>query len=193
MLAVLIAAGQASAANYQVFLGEQVPCGFINCKGVSGVPKGTTLDQFLPGTVTINAGDTVTFSSASFHTVSYTKRPVALLGPDPAKGKYAPLNDAAGSPFYFVGLPKFVYNGLAFAPYGPKTVSGNTPTSSGALSPAGPKAKPATYTYTFPKAGTFTLWCNVHPGMKGKIVVTAGRVPGAEDPGTGADGGARPT
>jgi plastocyanin len=171
VLAVLIAAGQASAANYQVFLGEQVPCGFIKCKGVSGVPKGTTLDQFLPGTVTINAGDTVTFSSASFHTVSYSKQPAALLLPDPAKGKYGPLDDAAGSPFYFVGLGKFIYNGLAFAPYGPKTVSGNTPTSSGALSPAGPKAKPATFTYTFPKAGTYTLWCNVHPGMKGKVVV----------------------
>jgi plastocyanin len=169
--AALVLAAQATAANYQVMLGEQQPCGFIPCKGVSGVPKGTTLDMFLPGTVVVNAGDTVTYSSASFHTVSYAPKPPPLLLPDPAKGKYKPLKDAAGMPFYFAGLPKFIYNPAAFGPYGPKTVSGNTATSSGALSPAGPKAKPATFTYTYPKAGTYHMFCNIHPGMKGTIVV----------------------
>jgi len=182
VLAVLIAAGQAAAANYQVYLGEQIPCGFIKCKGLTGIPKGATLDQYLPGTVTINAGDTVTFSSASFHTVTYAKQRASLLARDPAKGKYAPLTDAAGSPFYFVGLPKFVYNGLAFGPYGPKTISGNTPASSGVLSPAGPKAKPATVTYTFPTAGTYRLICNVHPGMKGTIVVKPAGAPVPKTP-----------
>ncbi len=153
-----------------------------SAQALSGIPKGTTLDQFLPGTVTINAGDTVTFSSASFHTVSYTKQPAGLLAPDPAKGKYGPLNDAAGSPFYFVGLPKFVYNGLAFAPYGPKTVSGNTPTSSGALSPAGPKAKPATYTYTFPKAGNVHAVVQRPPGHEGEDRREARRVPRCRRP-----------
>jgi plastocyanin len=181
-VAGLAVAGQAAAANFQVMLGEQQPCGFAPCKGVTGVPKGATLDQFIPKQVTINAGDTVTFSSATFHTVSYEKQPPALLMPDPAKGTYGTLNDAAGSPFYFVGLPKFVYNGLAFGPYGPKTVSGNVPTSSGALSPSGPKAKPATFTYTFPKAGTYKLVCNVHPGMSGTVTVKPAGTPVPKTP-----------
>jgi plastocyanin len=166
----MVLAGQAAAANYQVMLGEQQPCGFIPCKGVSGVPKGTTLDMFLPGKVTINAGDSITYSSATFHTVSYGKQPQPLLLPDPAKGVYASLKDASGAPFYFVGQKKFIYNPLAFGPYGPKTITG-APTSSGGLSPAGPKAKPATFTYTFPKAGTYKMFCNVHPGMTGTVVV----------------------
>jgi plastocyanin len=181
-LAALAFAAQATAANYQVMLGEQQPCGFAPCKGVSGVPKGTTLDKFLPSTVVINAGDTVTYSSASFHTASYAPKPPGLIGPDPAKGKYASVKDAAGTPFYFTGLPKFAYNPLAFGPYGPKTVSGSTPTSSGALSPAGPKAKPATFTYTYPTAGTYKMFCSIHPGMKATVVVRAAGAPVPKTP-----------
>jgi plastocyanin len=181
-VAALAFAGQAAAANYQVMLGEQQPCGFIKCPGVVGVPKGTTLDLFLPGKVTVKTGDTVTFSSATFHTVTYTPKRPGLLMPDPAKGKYAPLEDAAGSPFYFSGLAKFVYNGLAFAPYGPKVIAGPTPTSSGALSPSGPKAKPATATYAFSKAGTYQLFCTIHPGMKGTIVVKPAGTPVPKTP-----------
>src|SRR5262249_32157546 len=46
-------------------------------------------------------------------------------------------------------------------------------TSSGALSPQGngPNAKPATFTYSFPKAGTFKLFCTVHPGMSATVTV----------------------
>jgi plastocyanin len=176
MLASLVAAGQAGAANYKVFLGEQVPCGFAKIPGCpAGVPKGATLNQFLPGKVTIVAGDSITFSSATFHTVSYAPKPPPLLLPDPAKAKYSGFNDAAGNPFWFNGQPKLIYNGEAFGPYGPKTVSGSTPTSSGALSPTGngPNAKPATFTYTFPKAGTYKLFCSVHPGMTATVKVEA--------------------
>ena len=86
--------------------------------------------------------------------------------PDPAKSTYTGLNDAAGTPFYFNGLPKLIYNPAAFGPAGGKTVTTGVPVSSGVLSPAGPKAPPAKVTYTFPKAGVFQLICNVHPGMK---------------------------
>jgi plastocyanin len=174
LVVAFAAAGQARAAEYKVFLGEQAPCGFAKIPGCpAGVPKGTTLDDFFPGRVTIVAGDTVTFSSAIFHTVTYApKRPDQVV-PDPAKGKYAELKDAAGDPFYFMGLSKLIYNGLAFAPFGPKAISGSTPASSGALSPQGngPNAKPATFTFTFPKAGTYKLLCTVHPGMTGTVVV----------------------
>jgi plastocyanin len=163
ILASLAVAGQASAANYKVFLGEQ-------SRPPAGVPKGTTLDVFLPQTVTINAGDSVTFSSATFHTVSYGKAPT-LIVPDPAHGKYAPEQDAAGKDFFFNGLAKFIYNGQAFAPFGPKTITAGVPASSGALSPSGPKAKPVTFTFTFPKAGSYKLFCSIHPGMKAAVVV----------------------
>ena len=172
-VAVSAAAGQALAADYKVFLGEQVPCGFAKIPGCpAGIPKQTTLDDFFPGKVTINAGDTITFSSAVFHSAAYgLKQQPAFVLADPKKAKYTALDDAAGKPFHFVGLSKSIYNGEAFAPFGPKTVSGKTPTSSGGLSPAGPNAKPATYTYAFPQAGTFKLICTVHPGMKATVVV----------------------
>lgn len=166
ILAGMVVVGQASAANYKVFLGEQA-------RPPAGTPKGATLDLFLPGTVTINVGDSVTFSSASFHTVSYAPKPPALLLSDPAHGKYTGITDAAGQNFWFEGLPKLIYNPAAFGPYGPHTITPGTPASSGVLSPTGngPKAKPATFTFTFPKAGTFKLFCSVHPGMTGTVVV----------------------
>ncbi len=154
-----------AASTYTVFLGEQgpPPAGFPKLFG--------TINQFMPAKLVIAAGDSVTFSSASFHTVTYTPKPVPLLMPDPAKGTYAGLVDAAGTPFYFADLGKFIYNPLAFGPFGPKTISGKTPASSGALSPRSEKAPPATATYAFPKAGTYHLYCTLHPGMKQTVVV----------------------
>lgn len=165
MVGALGISGVAQAANWQVSAGEQA-------RPPAGTPKGTTLNAYLPSKLAINAGDSVTFSSATFHTVTYTggKPPAALFIPDPAKGTYSGLNDAAGTPFYFNGLPKLVYNPAAFGPAGGKTITAGVPASSGVLSPAGPKAPPAKVTYTFPKTGSFQLICNVHPGMK--VVVT---------------------
>ena len=39
------------------------------------------------------------------------------------------------------------------------------------MSPRGPKAPPATATYTFPQAGSFKLVCTLHPGMEARVVV----------------------
>jgi plastocyanin len=166
VLGAFAVAGTAQAASWQVSAGEQAP-------PPKGTPKGATLNAFFPSRLMITAGDSVTFSSASFHTVTFLggKPPAALFTPDPAKGTYSGINDAAGSPFYFNGMPKLIYNPAAFAPSGPKTVSSGVPASSGVLSPAGPKAPPAKATFTFPKAGTFQLICNVHPGMKINVVV----------------------
>ncbi len=161
--AALVFAGQATAGTtYKVFLGEQA-------RPPAGTPKGATLDLFLPSRLVIQAGDSVTFSSATFHTVTYAPRPQPLFLPDPAKATYGDVLDAAGTPFYFSGLPKLIYNPLAFGPYGPRTISGKTPASSGALTPPG--RKPATATYTFPQPGTYRLFCQVHPGMTGTVVV----------------------
>ena len=164
-------AGQAgAAASFKVFLGEQT-------RPPAGTPKGATLNAFLPSALTINAGDSVTFSSGGFHTVTYAPKPAPLFVPDPAKGTYTDILDAAGSPFYFDGLPKLIYNPVAFGPSGPKTISGKTPVSSGVLVPPG--KKPVTATYTFPTPGVFHLFCAVHPGMKQTVVVkpAGGAVP----------------
>jgi plastocyanin len=159
----LAVVGQAGAADYKVFLGEQ-------SRPPAGTPKGTTLDAFLPGSVTIHAGDTVTFSSRSFHTATIgTFYPLVVR--DPAHGKYAPLPDAAGENFWTTGLPKLIYNPRALAPYGPKAITPGAQASSGALEPRGPTAKPATATFSFPKPGTYKFFCTIHPGMDGTVVV----------------------
>jgi plastocyanin len=164
-LAVTALARPSAGMEYKVFLGEQAP----PPGGFKAVPG--TLNQFMPSRLVIAAGDRVTFSSASFHTVAYVPKPIPLLMPDPKKGTYENIVDAAGEPFYFNGLPKLIYNPAAFGPFGPKTISGKTPASSGVLSPNGPKAPPATATFTFPKPGVFKLICTVHPGMAGTVVV----------------------
>lgn len=165
-------AGQAVAAGWNVALGEQA-------RPPAGTPKGSTLNQFMPNRLVINAGDKVTFSSASFHTATYLgkQRPPGLFIPDPAHGKYANVVDAAGTAFYFNGLARLAYNGAAFGPSGGTTVDGKAFVNSGVLSPAGPKAKPATAIFAFPKIGAYRLVCVIHPGMKFDVVVKAAGAP----------------
>lgn len=165
--AAISAPSGTTATTYTVFLGEQGP----PPAAIRKLKLFGAINQFMPSKLVIAAGDSVTFSSGSFHTVTYAPKPFPLILPDPAKGTYAGIEDAAGSPFYFDTLRKFIYNAQAFAPFGPKTISGTTPVSSGGLSPRGPKAPPATATYAFPKAGTYHLFCTLHPGMKATVVV----------------------
>ena len=155
----------ATTTTYTVYLGEfaKPPA---NLRKIPG-----TINQFLPSRLVVAAGDSVTFASNSFHSVTYNPRPIPLLVPDPEKGTYAGLMDAAGQPFYFDDLPKLIYNPQAFGPFGPKTISGATPVSSGAMGPQGPKSPAATATYAFPKPGTYRLFCTLHPGMKATVVV----------------------
>ncbi len=154
-----------AATTYTVYMGEfaQPPASLRKIPG--------TINQFLPSRLVIAAGDSVTFTSNSFHSVTYSAKPIPLLVPDPKKGTYAGLADAAGQPFYFDDLTKIIYNPLAFGPFGPKTISGATPVSSGAIGPQGPKSPPATATYAFPKPGAYRLFCTLHPGMKATVVV----------------------
>jgi plastocyanin len=163
--AAFTAGTKPAASTYTVYLGEFAPPP-ASLRKIPG-----TINQFLPAKVVITAGDSVTFSSASFHTVTYNPKPIPLIMPDPAKGTYTGISDAAGAPFYFDGQPKLIYNPQAFGPFGPKTISGVVPASSGGLSPRSEKAPPATATYTFPKPGTYKLFCTLHPGMKGTVVV----------------------
>ena len=104
--------GARAATTYTVYLGEfaKPPANLQKTPG--------TINQFLPSRLVIAAGDSVTFASNSFHSVTYNPRPIPLLVPDPKKGTYAGLMDAAGQPFYFDDLPKLIYNPQAFGPSG---------------------------------------------------------------------------
>jgi plastocyanin len=168
--------GADQATTWQVAVGEQA-------KPPAGTPKGTTLNQFFPARISVNAGDKVTFTSFTFHTVSYWagKAPPPPLGPAPG-AEYEGITGADGQPFYFDGMQAFSYNVDHFGPVGPKTVSGKTATSTGALFATSPK-KPGKATLTFPKAGAFKLVCNLHAGMEMSVVVRpkGAAVPTAEE------------
>ena len=167
VLAGLVFGGSAQAANWKVLVGEQA-------KPPAGTPKGTTLNQFFPGRIEVNAGDKVAFQSSGFHTVAYLggkQQSDAPFMPDPGKALYANIVDSAGQPFYFNSLPKFVFNPAVLAPMGPKVIAdAKTVASSGVIAP-GPNGKPVTATYTFAKPGGYSILCTVHPGMKMTVSV----------------------
>ena len=168
--------GTNQAASWTVLVGEQT-------RPPAGTPKQTTLNQMFPARLRINAGDRVTFSSFGFHTVSYGGQPTTpIFVPDPTKATYEGIDDAAGQPFYFNGLTKFVYNVPGLSPYGGTTIAGKKPVSAGIVSSDSEK-KPATVTFTFPKVGFYTMLCKIHPGMKMQVVVKpeGEPVPSAED------------
>jgi len=164
------------AATWNVAVGEQG-------RPPAGTPKGATLNQFFPAKLAISAGDNVTFTSFGFHTVSYLagKAPPPPLGPVPG-GTYQGINDSAGQPFYFDGQQSFAYTESVFGPFGPKTISGRTPVSSGAIFATTPR-KPGKAAYAFPKAGVFKLLCQIHPGMEMTVTVKpkGAAVPTAEE------------
>ncbi len=84
---VALSAHQTHAATtYTVYLGEfaQPPASLRKIPG--------TINQFLPSKLVIAAGDSVTFASNSFHSVTYSPKPIPLLVPDPKKGTYAGLD-----------------------------------------------------------------------------------------------------
>jgi plastocyanin len=162
--AQLALGGADQATTWAVALGDTK-------KAPAGTPKGTQLNQFFPGRLTVNAGDNVSFTTLGFHTVSYLNRkapPPFLL---PAKGEvYSGINDAAGQPFYFDGEPKLQNNIVYFVPAGGKTISRGRFASSGALFAENPR-KPVTATFGFPQAGKFKLVCMIHPFMEMDVTV----------------------
>jgi plastocyanin len=104
--------------------------------------------EFAPVNITINAGDTVTWSldSTEFHDVVFT---------------------GGGQPPDFVqpGPDGVFVNPLAAFPQGGSSYDGNGLAGSGLLN------KGQTYSLTFPNPGTYTYYCAIHAGMAGSIQV----------------------
>lgn len=128
------------------------------------------VNAYFPQKVTIHVGDTVSFIRGMMpHTIDIPPlggHDLPLIVP----GAPAALNDAAGDPFWFSGkLPSLGLNPALLAP-GPTNVSynGTARVDSGFF--LGKSAAPA-FNVTFTKAGVFTVFCDVHYGMTGTVVV----------------------
>jgi plastocyanin len=136
-------------------------------------PNGADVNAYFPSSVAIHVGDSVRFVPTSFHSVHFFGKsgkltPIFLPG-DPIAGAV----DAAGAPFFFNGLPNLVTNGSLFAPPGKfgKTLTTNGTVQIESGLPTSNKPKPMVVRFT--KAGLFTYACDLHPGMKGSVRVSA--------------------
>jgi plastocyanin len=126
-------------------------------------------NQFFRSTVTIRAGDAVRFIPFGFHNVDFPERggdrqPLAVPGAA-ASGQL----DAAGVPFWFNGQPTLGLNPVLLQSNFGKTLryTGEKAVNSGL--PLADRPKPMKV--RFPRRGTFNYFCDVHPGMKGKVRV----------------------
>jgi plastocyanin len=127
-------------------------------------------DAYFPSTVTIHVGDSVSFVPVGFHTADIAPKgngPVALISPTGQNVSGA--NDAAGQPFWFNGQSNLAFNPVLFAGLFGKhaTFKGTSRVESGL--PLAQKVKPMVVRFT--KAGTFTVYCDVHSGMKATVRV----------------------
>lgn len=127
----------------------------------------TTIQAFLPETIHIRAGDTVTWKLAGddLHTVTLLGddgMPEFVLPVDPADPtKGAMLNPAVAFPSRMPGGPVESYDGHTFV-------------NSGLLSyePAGPDAPPNdSFSVTFIQPGTYKVTCYFHPWHTATVIV----------------------
>lgn len=107
--------------------------------------------DFFPRTITIHAGDTITWTKRTLlpHTVHF------LSGAKPPED-VIPQKDG-----------KFLFNPEIALPQGGKTYDGTGIAASGFL----PEQMGLQWSLTFTKPGTYAYVCAVHPGMAGTVVV----------------------
>ena len=133
------------------------------------------VNAYFPARITIRRGDKVRFVPSGLHTLDLVrgKSPVGLVTGGAAHRR---LRDPAGLPFWFNSQPDLelsapllnVAFGKSFTYDGSGEVQSGLPLVT----------KPLTVRFT--KTGSFTYFCNVHPGMKGTVNVIGGRPPSAK-------------
>jgi plastocyanin len=124
-------------------------------------------NAFFPSSIRIHVGDIVAFQPVGFHTVDMPAggAPLPLVGPT---GKKVAATDAAGIPFWFDARDELGFDQrLLKQSFGKTLVKGATRITSGL--PLGRKLKPVRV--RFNKAGLYTYYCDIHPGMKGTVRV----------------------
>ncbi len=144
----------------------------------AGVSKQADALAFFPSEVTIRVGQSLTWQFRGFHTVTFsgaTQSPPFIV---PQAGSVQPaLNDAAGSPFWWVGkAPRLLIDPSALVGQADPTISSNLDVrGSGLLRvlSATPAKPAAPYTLTFMKPGVYHYLCTVHQGMRGTVRVLA--------------------
>jgi plastocyanin len=147
-----------------------------------GAPPDADFNAFYPRKVKIHAGDVVSFQLNGFHTVNFPKkgRPGPRLEVPNAAAPTAGVKDAAGNDFWFNGQPSFLVNPEVFFPTkSGGTFDGKAPVHSGA--PLG-EGKPKPWAVKFPKTGSFSFFCPIHPGMQGTVTVVPNGAKGVPTP-----------
>lgn len=141
---------------------------------------GTEVNDFFPHGIRIHVGDRIRFTPAGFHTVDFPARgggPLPLILPNGTL--VTGLKDAAGALFWFNGQPNVAFNpALLKSRFGKRaTYRGTRRVLSGL--PLANRPKP--FTVRFTRAGRYTYFCDIHPGMKGvvRVVRKRHRVPSA--------------
>ena len=129
-------------------------------------------NDFFPHGITINQGDSVKFVPSGFHTLDLPKKGGTFLPLLIGSTKISGAVDAAGAPFWFNGQDALGFNPALGPPgiYGKKVSYDGSKAIESGLPLA---AKPKPFTITFKKTGSFTYYCDVHPGMKGVVTVKA--------------------
>ena len=135
----------------------------------ASAPEGGDVNAFYPKKIKVAKGDTVSFEIRGFHDVYFPgrgKRAPGLVSPD---SPIAGVDDAAGQPFWFNGQPRLIVTPALMGPAGDAEVDGGRAADgSGLPLDDGP---PPPYEVEFTKKGSFSYFCNVHDGMKGKVTV----------------------
>jgi plastocyanin len=162
--ALLLPAAAAQGATKDMFAGTP-PKGVLK-----GVPDTASDNAFYAKKVTIHQGDRVRFKTLGFHNILLAPKGKApeLFATDPTK-PVGSVKDAAGADFWFKDLPSVGINPAVAAPGAGKVFAGKEVISSGIPIAGAPKPM----TVKFPKKGSYTVLCALHPGMKGTIVVKA--------------------
>jgi plastocyanin len=165
LLLALGPAGLASAATKSVSMG--VPLASAN----SLHRLGADANAFFPASIRVHRGDKVRFVASGFHDVDLPAKGKSATGLISHGAPIAGDTDAAGAPYWFNGQPDLQYTpSLLRSSFG-RTVSYSGARGVASGLPTGSRPKP--FTVKFTKSGTFTYYCNVHPGMKGRISVVS--------------------
>jgi plastocyanin len=141
----------------------------------SGLPNifNAFVAEFLPKEVTVAAGQSVTWNSLFFHTISFNAPPDAVP-PVKASGHAVHLNPTAFAPSNSPPLPA-AYNAFppkASAPYllNGGSFDGTGYKNTGLLISIPPSI--VSYKVTFTKPGSYSYVCLLHPNMAGVVKVT---------------------
>jgi plastocyanin len=132
------------------------------------------VNAFFPVNVRIHKGDAVSFEPVGFHTVDMPASGGPLPLVSPTGKKVASSLDAAGLPFWFNARDEIGFDKrLLTSNFGKTLVKGAVRINSGL--PLARKPKPMRV--RFDKAGLYTYYCNIHPGMKGTVRVVGRGTP----------------